>query len=101
LCPPTAELGILGGSFGGRIHEDTALVRAFREGLDERMMGFAHETEIRQSRLPTGAVQGAILRVLSERLMAWAQQSVAAAQGLAQQKAEAQSADARTTSDPG
>jgi len=65
---------ILGGSIGGRIHDDTALLRAFREGLDERMMGFAHEIEIRQPRLQTSAVQGAILRVLSERLMDWAQQ---------------------------
>jgi len=69
---------ILGGSIGGRIHDDTALLRAFREGLDERMMGFAHEIEIRQPRLQTSAVQGAILRVLSERLMDWAQQKVAA-----------------------
>jgi predicted NBD/HSP70 family sugar kinase len=69
---------ILGGSIGGRIHDDTALLRAFREGLDERMMGFAHEIEIRQPRLQTSAVQGAILRVLSERLMDWARQRVVA-----------------------
>jgi predicted NBD/HSP70 family sugar kinase len=70
---------ILGGSIGGRIHDDTALLRAFRDGLEERMMGFAQEIEIRQPRLPTSAVQGATLRVLSERLFPWARQKVAAA----------------------
>lgn len=65
---------ILGGSIGARIHEDTALLRAFREGLDERMMGFAREIEIREPKLQTSAVQGAILRVLSDRLVDWAQQ---------------------------
>ena len=69
---------ILGGSIGERIHDDTALLWAFREGLEGRMMGFAHEIEIRQPRLQTGAVQGATLRVLSERLFQWAQQKVAA-----------------------
>jgi len=69
---------ILGGSIGERIHDDTALLRAFREGLEGRMMGFAHEIEIRQPRLQTNAVQGATLRVLSERLFPWAQQKVAA-----------------------
>jgi predicted NBD/HSP70 family sugar kinase len=69
---------ILGGSLGGRIHDDTALLRAFREGLEERMMGFAQEIEIRQPKLQTSAVQGATLRVLSERLIEWAQQKVAA-----------------------
>jgi predicted NBD/HSP70 family sugar kinase len=70
---------ILGGSIGGRIHDDTALLRAFREGLEGRMMGFAQEIEIRQPRLQTSAVQGATLRVLSERLFPWARQKVAAA----------------------
>jgi predicted NBD/HSP70 family sugar kinase len=67
---------ILGGSIGKRIHEDTALLRAFREGLDERMMGFAHEIEIREPKLHTSAVQGATLRVLSDRLVHWARQQV-------------------------
>jgi predicted NBD/HSP70 family sugar kinase len=70
---------ILGGSFGSRIHDDTALLRAFREGLEERMMGFAQEIEIRQPRLlTTAAVQGACLRVLHDRLFEWAQKKVAA-----------------------
>jgi glucokinase len=70
---------ILGGSVGARIHDNTALLGAFREGLDERMMGFAQEIEIRQPKLlSTAAVQGACLRVLSERLFAWAQQKVTA-----------------------
>jgi predicted NBD/HSP70 family sugar kinase len=70
---------ILGGTLGGRIHDDTALLRAFREGLEDRMMmGFAHEMEIRQPKLETSAIQGASLRVLSERLFEWAQQKVAA-----------------------
>jgi hypothetical protein len=69
---------ILGGSIGERIHDDTALLRAFREGLEERMMGFAHEIEIRQPKLSISAVQGAALRVLSERLFERAQQKVAA-----------------------
>jgi predicted NBD/HSP70 family sugar kinase len=70
---------ILGGSVGSKIHDDTALLRAFREGLEDRMMGFAQEIEIRQPKLlQTAAVQGACLRVLSERLFDWAQQKVAA-----------------------
>jgi predicted NBD/HSP70 family sugar kinase len=77
ILDPTAL--ILGGSLGGLIHDDTALLRAFREGLEERMMGFAHEIEIRQPKLQTSAVQGATLRVLSERLFEWARHKVAAA----------------------
>jgi predicted NBD/HSP70 family sugar kinase len=70
---------ILGGSFGSRIHDDTALLSAFRDGLEDRMMGFAQEIEIRQPKLlKTAAVQGACLRVLSERLFEWAQQKGAA-----------------------
>ena len=70
---------ILGGSVGSKIHDDTALLRAFREGLEDRMMGFAQEIEIRQPKLlQTAAVQGACLRVLSERLFDWAQQKAAA-----------------------
>jgi predicted NBD/HSP70 family sugar kinase len=70
---------ILGGSFGSRIHDDTALLSAFRDGLEDRMMGFAQEIEIRQPKLlKTAAVQGACLRVLSERLFKWAQQKGAA-----------------------
>jgi predicted NBD/HSP70 family sugar kinase len=71
---------ILGGSIGERLHDDTALLRAFREGLEGRMMGFAHEIEIRQPKLETSAVQGAALRVLSERLFEWAQRKVAASE---------------------
>jgi predicted NBD/HSP70 family sugar kinase len=74
---------ILGGSIGERLHDDTALLRAFREGLERRMMGFANEIEIRQPKLQTSAVQGAALRVLSERLFEWAQHKVAAPQLLA------------------
>jgi predicted NBD/HSP70 family sugar kinase len=69
---------ILGGSVGERIHDDTALLRAFREGLEERALGFANEIEIRQPKLHTAAVRGASLRVLSGRLFDWAQQKVAA-----------------------
>lgn len=70
---------ILGGSFGSRIHDDTELLSAVRQGLEKRMMGFAQEIEIRQPKLlMTAAVQGACLRVLSEGLFDWAQQKVAA-----------------------
>jgi predicted NBD/HSP70 family sugar kinase len=73
------EVLILGGSLGGRIHDDTTLLKTFREGLEARMMGFANEIRIRQPKLQTSAVQGAILRVLSERLFEWSRQKVAAA----------------------
>jgi glucokinase len=68
---------ILGGSVGERIHDDTALLRAFREGLELRALDFAKEIEIRQPKLPTAAVRGASLRILSSRLFEWAQQKVA------------------------
>ena len=70
---------ILGGSIGERIHDDTALLWAFREGLEERMMGFAHDIEIRQPKLKTSAVQGAALRVLTEHLPEWARHRIATA----------------------
>jgi predicted NBD/HSP70 family sugar kinase len=76
---------ILGGSIGERLHDDTALLRAFREGLEGRMMGFAHEIEIRQPKLETSAVQGAALRVLTDRLFEWAQRKVAATDSQAAQ----------------
>jgi predicted NBD/HSP70 family sugar kinase len=84
---------ILGGSFGARIHEDTALLTAFREGLEERMMGFAQDVEIRAPKLETSAVRGACLRVLSERLVEWAQHKAAAT--------ESQSAQDRDTATSG
>jgi predicted NBD/HSP70 family sugar kinase len=67
---------ILGGSVGERIHDDTSLLRTFREGLEERALGFANEIEIRQPKVETAAVRGASLRILSTRLFAWAQEKV-------------------------
>ncbi len=99
---------ILGGSMGERIHDDTALLRAFREGLEAQMSGplgaatiagaldSAHEIEIRQPKLTTSAVQGAILRVLSERLFEWAQQ-----RGAATAAAEPPVANDRAAATPG
>jgi predicted NBD/HSP70 family sugar kinase len=68
---------ILGGSVGERIHDDTALLRAFREGLERKALDFANEIEIRQPKLPTAAVRGASLRIVNNRLFEWAQQKVA------------------------
>ena len=68
---------ILGGSVGERIHDDTALLSAFREGLELRALDFAKEIEIRQPKLTTAAVRGATLHVLTKRLFDWAQQKVA------------------------
>jgi predicted NBD/HSP70 family sugar kinase len=68
---------ILGGSVGERIHDDTALLGAFREGLELRAQDFAKEIEIRQPKLPIAAVRGASLRIVNTRLFAWAQQKVA------------------------
>jgi predicted NBD/HSP70 family sugar kinase len=67
---------ILGGSVGERIHDDTALLRAFREGLEHRALDFANEIEIRQPKLPIAAVRGACLRIVNNRLFEWAQQKV-------------------------
>jgi predicted NBD/HSP70 family sugar kinase len=68
---------ILGGSVGERIHDDTALLGAFREGLELRAQDFAKEIEIRQPKLPIAAVRGASLRIVNNRLFEWAQQKVA------------------------
>jgi predicted NBD/HSP70 family sugar kinase len=68
---------ILGGSVGERIHDDTALLGAFREGLEIRAQDFAKEIEIRQPKLPIAAVRGASLRIVNNRLFEWAQQKVA------------------------
>jgi predicted NBD/HSP70 family sugar kinase len=68
---------ILGGSVGERIHDDTALLRAFREGLEDRALGFSNEIEIRQPKLQIAAVRGASLRIVNNRLFDWAQQKVA------------------------
>jgi hypothetical protein len=53
------------------------LLRAFREGLERRALDFANEIETRQPKLPTAAVRGASLRILTNRLFEWAQQKVA------------------------
>ena len=68
---------ILGGSVGERIHDDTALLGAFREGLERRAQDFAKQIEIRQPRLPIAAVRGASLRIVNNRLYEWAQQKIA------------------------
>ncbi len=68
---------ILGGSVGERIHDDTALLTVFREGLEHRALDFAKEIEIRQPKLTTAAVRGATLHILIKRLFDWAQQKVA------------------------
>jgi predicted NBD/HSP70 family sugar kinase len=68
---------ILGGSVGERIHDDTALLRTFREGLERRALGFANEIEIRQPKVQTAAVRGASLRIVNNRLFEWAQEKVA------------------------
>ena len=67
---------ILGGSLGGRIHDDTALLRAFREGLEEPIVDVAYDVEIRQPELEMSALQGACLRVLSDALFTWAQRVI-------------------------
>jgi predicted NBD/HSP70 family sugar kinase len=68
---------ILGGSVGERIHDDTALLGAFRDGLELRAQDFAKEIEIRQPKLPIAAVRGASLRIVNNGLFEWAQQKVA------------------------
>lgn len=68
---------ILGGSVGERIHDDTALLTVFRDGLEHRALDFAKEIEIRQPKLTTAAVRGATLHILTKRLFDWAQQKVA------------------------
>jgi predicted NBD/HSP70 family sugar kinase len=71
---------ILGGSVGERIHDDTALLGAFRDGLELRAQDFAKEIEIRQPKLPSAAVRGASLRIVNNRLFEWAQAKVAEAE---------------------
>jgi predicted NBD/HSP70 family sugar kinase len=71
---------VLAGSMGARIHDNTALLATFRSTLESRHMGFADNIGILE---PTqgieSAVRGAILRVLSERLVQWARGRLAKA----------------------
>jgi predicted NBD/HSP70 family sugar kinase len=64
---------VLGGSLGTLLHDDAQLLRAFREGLEGRMMGLSRGIDIKPPRLHgRSAAQGAALRVLLEASLAWA-----------------------------
>lgn len=65
---------VLGGSLGSSIHDHSELMASFRAALDEHVMGFARNIEIRRPELRRSAVHGATLRVLSDRLVEWARQ---------------------------
>ena len=71
---------VFAGSLGARIHDNTALLATFRSTLESRHMGFADNIGILEPALGIeSAVRGAILRVLSERLVLWARRRLAAA----------------------
>src|SRR5262249_36512697 len=71
---------LLAGSMGARIHDNTALLATFRSTLESSHMGFADNLSILEPALGAeSAVRGAILRVLSERLVPWARRRLAAA----------------------
>jgi predicted NBD/HSP70 family sugar kinase len=64
---------VLAGSLGARIHDNTALLATFRSTLESRHMGFADNIGILEPKLGIeSAVRGAVLQVLSERLVQWA-----------------------------
>jgi predicted NBD/HSP70 family sugar kinase len=67
------EAVILAGSIGEQIHYNTGLLGTFRSTLESSQMGFASNIGILEPTLGAeSAVRGAILRVLSERLVPWA-----------------------------
>ncbi|MDQ2708030.1 MAG: ROK family protein [Actinomycetota bacterium] len=71
------EAVILAGSMGAKIHDNTALLGAFRSTLEEHHMGFADNIRLLAPKFgKESAVRGAILRVLSERLIPWARNKI-------------------------
>ncbi len=63
---------VLGGWFGSDIHDHSSLLSIFRGTLESHVMGFGQGIVIRRPKLHRSAVHGATLRVLTERLVAWA-----------------------------
>jgi len=63
---------VLGGWLGSDIHDHSYLLSTLRRTLEEHVMGFGRGIMIRRPTLHRSAVHGATLRVIAERLIAWA-----------------------------
>lgn len=63
---------VLGGWLGSDIHDHSYLLSTLRATLEAHVMGFGKGIVIRRPKLHRSAVRGATLRVLAERLVAWA-----------------------------
>lgn len=63
---------VLGGWLGSDMHDHSYLLSTFRRTLENHVMGFGRGIVIRRPRLHRSAVHGATLRVIAERLVAWA-----------------------------
>ncbi|MEA2373028.1 MAG: hypothetical protein QOH12_3422 [Solirubrobacteraceae bacterium] len=63
---------VLGGWLGSDIHDHSYLLSILRHTLEDHVMGFGRGIVIRRPKLNRSAARGATLRVIAERLMAWA-----------------------------